>query len=82
MSSSNLINLMTLIYNLPLNFDVAIYNWLKILPLTLAYQFRDGHGPGLGQVYPNPTREFYLCILNPNTRLAPVPICYSDFFTH
>ena len=34
MSSFDLINLMTLIQNLPLNFDVAFYNWLKILPLT------------------------------------------------
>ena len=28
MSLSNLINLMTLIWNLPLNFDVAFCNWL------------------------------------------------------
>ena len=35
MSSFDLINLMTLIKNLPLNFDVAFYNWLKILPLTI-----------------------------------------------
>ena len=35
MSSSNLINLMTLIWNLPLNFDVAFCNWLdKFLPPT------------------------------------------------
>ena len=34
MSSFDLINLMTLIQNLPLNFDVAFYNWLKILPPT------------------------------------------------
>ena len=34
MSSFDLINLMILIQNLPLNFDVAFYNWLKILPLT------------------------------------------------
>ena len=37
MSSSNLINLMTLIWNLPLNFDVAFCNWLdKFLPPTNA----------------------------------------------
>ena len=36
MSSFDLINLMTLIQNLPLNFDVAFYNWLKILPPTNA----------------------------------------------
>ena len=37
MSSSNLINLMTLIWNLPLNFDVAFCNWLdKFLPPTMA----------------------------------------------
>ena len=30
MSSFDLINLMTLILNLPLNFDVAFYNWVKI----------------------------------------------------
>ena len=36
MSSSNLINLMTLIWNLPLNFDVAFCNWLdKFLPPTI-----------------------------------------------
>ena len=36
MSSSNLINLMTLIWNLPLNFDVAFCNWLdKFLPPTV-----------------------------------------------
>ena len=35
-SSSNLINLMTLIWNLPLNFDVAFCNWLdKFLPPTM-----------------------------------------------
>ena len=32
MSSFDLINLMTLIQNLPLNFDVPFYDWLKILP--------------------------------------------------
>ena len=37
MSSFDLINLMTLIQNLPLNFDVAFYNWLKILPPTVSY---------------------------------------------
>ena len=37
MSSFDLINLMTLIQNLPLNFDVAFYNWLKILPPTVVY---------------------------------------------
>ena len=37
MSSSNLINLMTLIWNLPLNFDMAFCNWLdKFLPPTEA----------------------------------------------
>ena len=37
MSLSNLINLMTLIWNLPLNFDVAFCNWLdKFLPHTNA----------------------------------------------
>ena len=36
MSSSNLINLITLIWNLPLNFDVAFCNWLdKFLPPTI-----------------------------------------------
>ena len=39
MSSFDLINLMTLIQNLPLNFDVAFYNWLKILPPTLSETF-------------------------------------------
>ena len=35
MSSSNLIDLMTLTWNLPLNFDVAFCNWLdKFLPPT------------------------------------------------
>ena len=35
MSSSNLINLMILIWNLPLNFHVAFCNWLdKFLPPT------------------------------------------------
>ena len=35
MSSSNLINLMTLIWNLSLNFDVAFCNWLdKFFPPT------------------------------------------------
>ena len=34
MSSFDLINLMTLIQNLPLNSNVAFYNWLKILPPT------------------------------------------------
>ena len=39
MSSSNLINLMTLIWNLPLNFDVAFCNWLdKFLPPTATYE--------------------------------------------
>ena len=39
MSSSNLINLMTLIWNLPLNFDVAFCNWLdKFLPPTILLQ--------------------------------------------
>ena len=38
MSSSNLINLMTLIWNLPLNFDVAFCNWLeKFLPPTVIF---------------------------------------------
>ena len=38
MSSSNLINLMTLIWNLPLNFDVAFCNWLdKFLPPTMTF---------------------------------------------
>ena len=37
MSSFDLINLMTLIQNLPLNFDVTFYNWLKILPPTVVY---------------------------------------------
>ena len=36
MSLFDLINLMTLIQNLLLNFDVAFYNWLKILPPTNA----------------------------------------------
>ena len=36
MSSFDLINLMTSIQNLPLNFDVAFYNWLKILPPTIS----------------------------------------------
>ena len=37
MSSSNLIDLMTLTWNLPLNFDVAFCNWLdKFLPPTNA----------------------------------------------
>ena len=36
MSTFDLINLMTLIQNLPLNSDVAFYNWLKILPPTNA----------------------------------------------
>ena len=40
MSSSNLINLMTLIWNLSLNFDVAFCNWLdKFLPPTEAFFF-------------------------------------------
>ena len=40
MSSSNLINLMTLIWNLPLNFDVAFCNWLdKFLPPTHSFPF-------------------------------------------
>ena len=34
MSSFDLINLITLIQNLPLNFDVAFYNWFKIFPPT------------------------------------------------
>ena len=38
MSSSNLINLMTLIWTLPLNFDVAFCNWLdKFLPPTVGW---------------------------------------------
>ena len=38
MSSSNLISLMTLIWNLPLNFDVAFCNWLdKFLSPTMWY---------------------------------------------
>ena len=31
------------------------------------YQFWDGHGLGLGYVYPNLTQKFYSWILNPNT---------------
>ena len=39
MSSSNLIDLTTLTWNLPLNFDVAFCNWLdKFLPPTEADQ--------------------------------------------
>ena len=42
MSSSNLINLMTLIWNLPLNFDVAFCNWLdKFLPPTIISLFNE-----------------------------------------
>ena len=37
MSSFDLINLMTLIQNLPLNSNVAFYNWLKILPPTTIF---------------------------------------------
>ena len=39
MPSFDLINLMTLIQNLPLNFDVAFYNWLKILSPTIIQEF-------------------------------------------
>ena len=40
MSSSNLINLMTLIWNFPLNFDVAFCNWLdKFLPPIVLFNF-------------------------------------------
>ena len=38
MSSSNLINLMTLIWTLPLNFDLPFCNWLdKFLPPTIGW---------------------------------------------
>ena len=45
MSSSNLINLMTLIWNFPLNFDEAFCNWLdKFLPPTVI-SFPQSHAP-------------------------------------
>ena len=41
MSSSNLIDLMTLTWNLPLNFDVAFCNWLdKFLPPTIRNSYK------------------------------------------
>ena len=45
MSSSNLINLMTLIWNFSLNFDEAFCNWLdKFLPPTVI-SFPQSHAP-------------------------------------
>ena len=36
-------------------------------------EFRDGLGPGLGLVYPNPNEIFYPWIFDFNTQLVPIP---------
>ena len=60
MSSSNLIDLMTLTWNLPLNFDVAFCNWLdKFLPPILLRGEKKGQNIESGEKKKNGDKEIF-----------------------